>query len=430
MRGTTTSKKKLLIMAGRPIASCDIVNYAKTEGVYTIVTDYLPIENSPAKQIADEDWDISTNDIDVLEKKIKKEGVNAIFTGAHEFNIKKTAELCRKTGLPFYATDFQLKTTMIKSLYKKLFKDFDVPVVPEYKIDENFHRNDLDKIEYPVVLKPVDGSGGYGISICNNEDELKNSYSKALQYSYSKKVLLEKYINAKEVTIFYVIQDGNIFLSVIADRYVANGNKLIIPLPVAYVFSSKHTENYISNLNDKVIASFKSIGLMNGMVFIQSFIDNGNFIFYDIGFRLTGTQEYKILEQVCGYNPLKMMVDYSLTGKMGKENISAKIDPYFNGKYACNITYLCKPCKIGKILGIEEIKKIQGVLSVVPNHLIGEIIPDSAKGTLNQIILRVFAVADSKVELLQIIQQANYLLKVYSDLNENVLLPAVDINKL
>ena len=45
--------KKLLILAGAGVHS-KVVRAAKEMGIYTIVTDYL--EDSPAKQIADEAW--------------------------------------------------------------------------------------------------------------------------------------------------------------------------------------------------------------------------------------------------------------------------------------------------------------------------------------------------------------------------------------
>ena len=40
--------KKLLVLGGKPIASLDIVNYAKSKGIYTIVADYLAKDSSLA----------------------------------------------------------------------------------------------------------------------------------------------------------------------------------------------------------------------------------------------------------------------------------------------------------------------------------------------------------------------------------------------
>lgn len=93
--------KKLLIMGGRPAATPDIVRAAKRMGVYTIVTDNVPPERSPAKLMADEYWDISTAEVERLAERVRDEGVDGIFTGVHEFNLKRTKELCALCGKPF-----------------------------------------------------------------------------------------------------------------------------------------------------------------------------------------------------------------------------------------------------------------------------------------------------------------------------------------
>ena len=420
----------MLVMGGKPIASYDIVEYANNLGVHTIVTDYLDEKYSPAKQIADEKWDISTADVNLLLAKSKEKGVNAIFTGIHEFNILKTLQLANALGVPFYATLEQLEITSIKSQYKKLFRQFNVPVVPEYKLEQDSFDTDISFIEYPVLIKPVDGSGGRGISICYNEKELRSAYPKTLEYSRSGKILVEKFITAKEVTIFYIIQNGKIMLSAMADRYIGNGDEYTIPLPLLYVFPSKHQNYYIHNINQNVIDSFKSIGLQNGMVFIQSFVEDEKYWFYDIGFRLTGSQEYNILEHTCGYNPLKMMVDYSLFGKMGRMDVEPFVDPYLNGKSACNITYLAYPSTIGEFQGIEEIEKLPDVIKVVKNHQEGEIIPKSTVGTLNQVILRVFIVSSTIEKMKSVINEVTSLFDVLSDKGESILMPTINIDEI
>ena len=57
--------KKLLLL-GSNTGSLEIAQYVRSRGDYLIVTDYYPKEKSPAKQIADETWDISTTDIPII----------------------------------------------------------------------------------------------------------------------------------------------------------------------------------------------------------------------------------------------------------------------------------------------------------------------------------------------------------------------------
>ena len=59
--------KKLLILAGVDV-HVKLVRAAKALGVYTIVTDYLLPEESPAKLVADEYWMLNITDIDSIVK--------------------------------------------------------------------------------------------------------------------------------------------------------------------------------------------------------------------------------------------------------------------------------------------------------------------------------------------------------------------------
>ena len=93
---------KILILGGKPIGSMEMVNEVHRHGDYVIVADYLPKAESPAKQIADECWDISTADVDVLEKKCRDNHIDGILTAVHEFNINRMLDLCERLKLPCY----------------------------------------------------------------------------------------------------------------------------------------------------------------------------------------------------------------------------------------------------------------------------------------------------------------------------------------
>ena len=78
---------KKLLMLGTSYGTCEMLRYAKSIGVHTIVTDYNEPEHSLGKQISDEYWMINTGDLDTLEAKCREEGVNAVVCGISEFNL-------------------------------------------------------------------------------------------------------------------------------------------------------------------------------------------------------------------------------------------------------------------------------------------------------------------------------------------------------
>ena len=293
-----------------------------------------------------------------------------------------------------------------KSFYKNVFAKFKIPLIPQYKIED-------EKI-YPILLKPVDGSGAYGLKICNSEEELQENLPKALEFSNKKEVLIEQYIKDKEeITTVYIIKDGVPYLASVADRIVKYFDDAVIPLPIAYIWNSKYLDLYEKTIDEKMKKAIQFMGLQNGMLFIQSIVKDNVIMPYDIGFRLSGTQEQNILEAMCDYNPLKLLVDYSLSGKFGDDDLVKKINSHFKGT-AAQITFLAKPATVGCFVGIDEVEKLDGVFRVIKNKQEGETIPYSAKGTLNQVVLRVFVKSNTQENLDKLINKIRNSIKIYS----------------
>lgn len=412
--------KRLLVLGGDRL-SAEIVKKAKELGIYTIVTDWYSEDQSPAKKIADKSFLASTADIEAMVQLIRDEKVDGVLTGFTDSTLPYYARICEEAGLSCYGTKEQFEMLTNKKIYKGLCRDFDVPVVEDYEFTDGFDANKADAINYPVLVKPVDNSGARGISICKNKQELQEGYEKALEFSKSKEVLVERYIDGKEITVFYILQDGEIHLTALANRHIKQNQENVIALPVAYTFPSIQLENYREAAEPKVKAMFQSLGLKNGMVFMQCLVEDGECILYDMGFRLTGSLEYKLIEEACGYNPLEMLIRFSLTGQMAPYPLEQKVKPNWE-KYAGNISFLIKPGIIGKIMGVENIVNIPGVHDAVLAHIEGDEIPIEAKGTLRQIILRVFATAPSQQQLEAIFKDILSSLTVETSEGENMLL--------
>lgn len=130
-----------------------------------------------------------------------------------------------------------------------------------------------------------------------------------------------------------------------------------------------------------------------------------------MGFRLTGSLEYKIIDRINGINPLEMMICHALTGKMSDKDISLYFDPNFK-QWACNVTFLVKPGKIGEITGIDEVSFFPEVIDALQSYKEGDEIPVSAMGTLQQVILRVRAVVWTKEELFTVMDRIHSVIKV------------------
>ncbi len=399
----TVEQKKILILGATNIIS-EIVKEAKKMGLYTIVVDYN--KEAPAKKLADESWLIDVFDIDKIAEKIKENPVDGIITGYTDSIIPAYYEICKRTGKPCYiSSKTQIDFAIKKNIFKEICREYSVPVVPEY--------NNINEIEYPVLVKPVDNSGSRGIFVCNNKEEYLTNYEKSLKYSKCKKVITEKYIQGDEIVIYYAFQNGEIINTAICDRYVDRSQKGLAQLPTSYIFPSKYTDLYINLVDEKVKNMFKNIGIQNGAMFLQAFVIEDKIYLYEPGYRLNGAQEHIILSHLSGFNTQKMFINYAITGKMSDDiQISKAANPHLK-KFACKLSPLVKPGIIKSIEGMDTIRKMEGVIDIKPLYHQGEKV--GGLGSLQQIIARFFIVADTIDEMAEIIDKIQSKLSVKNE---------------
>ena len=371
--------RKLLII-GADYFEIEIVNAAKEMGYYTVVTDNRSNwDNAPAKKEADEAWNISYSDIDTLAEKCRQSGIRGCIAGYSEFRVKCAKELCSRLGMPFYAGSVDIASINDKILFKEKCVQSGVAVPKQYKI--------TDEIDFPVIIKPADSDGSRGISICYDYEQAKEGYELALDYSAAKKVLIEQYIKSDEVMIYFTVHNGIIDLSAMCDRYMHSFDERITQLPVGYYFPSRHLDVFIKHNKHKFEKLIRNLGIKNGLVAFQSFITGTDAIPFDPTYRLDGSMSYRFCDKNNNSNVLKMLINYSMNGSMGSDEIiTATENPFFDTP-SFELPVLLGKGVISKIRGLEKIKEMPEVIHVFVKQKVGDEMKKTADFT--QIFCRI-----------------------------------------
>lgn len=399
--------------------SKEIVRMAQSMGVHTTVTDYYDIKKSPVKLIADDYWNESIEDYEKLSVLIQNNHIDGILTGFTDSYLLPYQHLCEINNLPCYGTKEQFEILTSKDKYKALCREFNVPTIEEFPVGSA-------DVPYPVLVKPVDSSGSRGISICHNRQDLETALVVAKKASKQGKVVVERYMDGKEATVFWLFSDGKAYLTAIGNRHVKhNQDGNIIPLPVGYTFPSIVTPKYREEVESNAKRMFESLGVKNGMLFMQCKVENGTCYVYDIGYRISGSIEYKILDAVCGYNPLEMLIRFALTGKMTEEDLDSKVNPT-GMRPSFNVSCLCAPGTIKEIKGLDAVRSFPEVIDVVRAHYPGQTITDQMKGLLTQITVRVLGVVATKKDLYTCMKKVQDEIHIVSDSDEELLLPGIE----
>ena len=423
------SNKRLLVLGGT--SAKDIVLQAKRLGVYTIVADLD--ETNVSKKISDEAVLISTTDTDALVKLIKEKRIDGVFSGPSEFNIQQVMKVCHAAGLPFYATKKQWDICQDKASFKELCRRFNVPVVPEYKLSPEILTEELSRVKFPVVVKPVDACSSKGLSVCFDESQLRKAIPLAISASETGRFIVEKCITSDYgFGCRYIANKGDIRLSAVCDRYTVDEFDGKAHISAAAIFPSKKTKAFIQDVNQRIIAMFKSIGLANGTFFMQALVDqeDDQIYFHEMGLRLSGGLIYSMLEASCGYNDVQMMIRYALGGPMATLEDIKKIDPGMNGHLMGSITIPMKVGKIAVIEGVDVVREQKQVVGINQYYQIGDEIKESYIGTLSQHFCRVKIMTDSLEEYRNMITFIQQTIKVEDAQGNDLVYRRFDLGRL
>ena len=378
--------KRLLIL-GATANEIPLVKRAQALGVYVITTDYnTDFRKSPAKNVSNEYWNISWSDLDELEKRCRINRINGVIAGFSEIRVDNMIKLNKRLGLPCYISSEQLAVTRDKALFKAECRRNGVPTINEYESIEAV-------THYPVIVKPTDRAGSIGVGIVYDRDELEKAFEVAYEKSLVKSVIIEDYItNATEFDVHYAVCNGKITLLTTDDIIPASKNqKDGKVVQSAWMYPSKYEKDYLSNVSKSVESMIKNMGIKNGTIFFSGFAyENGEFSFFECGYRLWGEQEF-LYDYMCGkMNYLDIYIYYALTGSCAgiSENPNGKIN---NG---VELNLYVTEGTISKIEGFEEIAKNRDCyLNIIDSYIGQECTFDNA--ILTKAALIGFANADS-----------------------------------
>ena len=360
--------KKLLVLGGA-FQHCKLVYEAKKLGVYTIVADNLLPEDSPAKQIADEHWEIDIYDTDEIIKKCKAINIDGIASAWLDPCQRPYAKICSELNKPAYCVPEQVINMTDKIAFKEMCKKYNVDIIPDYSLEDVTNRT----VEFPVFVKPVDSRGSRGQTICNSYDELDKAITLAQSESSNGGVLIEKYmekVNEFHVTYFFV--DGEPYLVRGSDNYCGPKETGMDKVVSCAIYPSRFLSRYIEGPHKNVVNMFKNCGIKNGPVFMQGFRDGEKFRFFDPGIRFPGVDCEVVIKEATGINYMKAMIDIALTGKCEIENASECYK--LNDKISAVLYLNVRPGKIVSIKNEDRIKNNHAVVAYLPRCKVNDTI--------------------------------------------------------
>lgn len=423
MKKINLSGKRLLVLGGSNNA-LDIRRYCDETGVVLLAAGH-PVADRMAA-VADEKYEADIYKRDQIKQVAIESKADGIFVCGNENVISCVIDVTEDLNLPFYTDRKVWDAVMNKRLFKQACKKHGVPTMEDFFIDEK----DLDRaanfLDYPVVIKPVDNCGSTGVMKCEKAEDFKQLYMFAKENSRRGEVTVENYVDGFEIVVYYTFCDGKVTLSSMGDKYVRGDSNNFIPLSEIYAYPSQYLSKYIDEVDSNMRAMLLDLGIKNGITSMQGFVSNSKFYFFEMGYRLGGTAQYRYTEHINGINSFFMMMNLALTGHM--DGYDQSLDNAYFDKPCCTLTLMSKGGTVGKIVGIEEAQKLPEVIYLENRYKVGDTI--KATRTVSQFHVRLFLVAESPERMREVINYLQDTIMAYDINGESMLITHFDTNKL
>ena len=351
--------KKLLII-GASILQLPAIKKAKELGYYVIVADYDPY--AIGVNYADEYYNVSTIDeegITLLAEMVRPDG---IMTLATDLPMRSLAAATNKLGL--FGISYE---TAVKATDKgEMIKAFEAAGVehPWYYIikDKNELISVLPNLSYPCVIKPTDNAGNRGVSFAINEAELLSQYDYSHKNSHSGDVIVEEYMEGKEVSVEVIVYHGDVHILAVTDK-LTQGKPYFVE--IGHSEQSQLGDENVDRIKDLASRAVKAIGIDNGPAHVEIMYTKDGPKMVELGARMGGgCITTHLVPLATGIDMIKSVMDMAMGGE-------PDVTPKFNrGSALRHIVGL--EGIIESVDGLDEAKAYPGVTEVTMLKGIGD----------------------------------------------------------
>lgn len=259
--------KSLLLLSAK-YADIAFAKCAKNKGYKVFSVGSKP--EQPAHRVADKYINVSYMDYDAIIEIVKEYHINALCQGVTDacaIVASYVGEQLDLRGHDKYETSLIIHQ---KDKFKRMAKEIGIKT-PDAKwfdsVDEAYEYE--TKIEYPIIVKPVDLGGGQGITVVSEKKDYKKAVDYAFDKSIVKRIVIEKYIHGTLHSMSTFIVQGRVVGYGTANDYSFNNHYLTN----TGTFPADMHELTDNKLIQQCEAIARKLALVDGLLHFQYIID-------------------------------------------------------------------------------------------------------------------------------------------------------------
>ncbi|MDF1882103.1 ATP-grasp domain-containing protein [Sulfurimonas sp. MAG313] len=267
--------KKILILGGSH-RDIPLIKASQELGYFVITLGdrdyYLGHEYS------DKNYKINFNDLNKVREIIKKENIDYLIPGSGEASYLNTVKLAHELNIGNFDTLETAQLVHNKWKFKKFCLKHKISTPKGYIYTSEDTLQDLD---FPVIVKPTNLSGGRGVSVVKSPKELETALKSAKEVS--DEVFVEEFIEGELIAYSVFLQYQKIIYG-----FTGKDATYLNPYLVTTAYPISLDEKVLKKLKKDIENLSESLNLVDGMFHLQVIIKQKVPYIIDVTRRIPG----------------------------------------------------------------------------------------------------------------------------------------------
>lgn len=313
-------------MLGGGYADIPLIQAAKKFGYVVITTGNRDADLG--HQYSDEYVFGDFSNKDQMLEIARKYQIDAVCACCNDFAAISAAYIAEFMGLPGHDS---YETTLLIH-HKDRFREF----VQKHNIsspcaisftDVDDATKALQKLKFPLIVKPVDLTGGKGISVIYNATDARTALINAFQISRAKRVVVEEFIQGTRHGLSMLINEGKVVYSFADDEHYYKNPYMVY----GTTFPSTVASNIIQQLHNESEKIAALLQLKAGILHMQFIVSVDTPYIIEICRRAPGDLYPKFVEYSTGIDYSACIVQAEALGRLG--SIDVNHEPRFTARF-------------------------------------------------------------------------------------------------
>lgn len=306
-----------ILIAGGSHADIPIIFAAKKAG-YKVIT-----SGNNAKDLGHIHSDLYVpadySDPDAILKIAKDHDIEAIVASANDFSAISCSYVAQQLKLPGHDPVETTKTLHHKDRFRALAQQLKLNIPNAIRITKSEAERIKDlPLVLPVIVKPVDLSGGKGMTKVNTLDQLRGALQKAFSATQKEYIVIEEYIQGSNHGYSTFLLDGKIVFAFMDDEHYFLNHYLVSGASTSLSYS----KTLANKLNQQLEILAGELNLVDGLLHVQFILHNNEPYIIEICRRTPGDLYVKLVEYATDFPMSNAMIKF-VTGTT-PENFSIK----------------------------------------------------------------------------------------------------------